>query len=562
VRAAACFFVAALMPAALGADITVYPAGQVIAPSSELPPFAEATASGAAFLGSAEGPAAALLNPGSLGFSGYPFLALSGVGPFNTYTEFSDFEMGFSQPLGDGALSLYLRDYKLGQYTLYDSQGASYANEGGLLGSGNEFYSSLSLGWRFGPHLGLGAGLGDGYVALPGVGSYTRPWDLSLGSSWRCLDGADTVVSLALRQAPVHGPWQSSSGSAVLGLESGLWRDQLRAALDLEDLFSVGWDGRAGLRWTLRDGGVSFLAGAVVQDPKGDPTQLALAPSCGINTQFSNLAGTLALSFGDAQTYQFTAELDWRFRPDAFSTATLRGPDASRSYMDAGGKEQAAGHLPEALVLFSKATEADPTNAQAAQLLADTQKQIGTAQMESAHLREIRATAQYFSKLAEDYYAKGDLKRAMDNLENALKVDDQNHAIFDRLTAIRAELERKVQALQGKAALAGQADDVEAQANACQAALALDPSLDWPKPALDQLTPAMAKLRNKLYLKAVDEYLAADAQGGSVGDKLQHINAAISLIERAMALDPAADEKSKLDSTLWKCGNLKRRLEG
>ncbi|HXC64228.1 MAG TPA: hypothetical protein VNZ67_07710, partial [bacterium] len=359
----------------------------------------------------------------------------------------------------------------------------------------------------------------------------------------------------------IAGNWQSSTGSGVLGLESGLGHGQLRAALDLEDLFSVGWDGRAGLRWTLRDGGVSFLAGAVFQDPKGDPTQVAVAPSCGINTQFSNLAGTLALSGGNAQTYQFTAELDWRFRPDAFSAATLRGPDASRSYMDAGSAQQAQGHLPEALVLFSKATEADPSNTQAAELLAGTQKQIGTAQLESAHLREIRATAQYFSKLAEDYYAKGDLKRAADNLESALRVDDQDRAIFDRLTAIRAELGRKVQSLQAKAAMAEQADDVEAQATACESALALDPSQDWPQQTLVRLAPAVAKLRNKLYLKAVDEYLAADSQGGSVGDKLQHINAAISLIERAMALSPSADEKSRLDSTLWKCGNLKRRLE-
>jgi tetratricopeptide (TPR) repeat protein len=212
-------------------------------------------------------------------------------------------------------------------------------------------------------------------------------------------------------------------------------------------------------------------------------------------------------------------------------------------------------------VLFSKAAEADPANTEAAQLLADTQKQIGTAQLESAHLREIRATAQYFSKLAEDYYAKGDLKRAADNLESALRVDDQDRAIFDRLTAIRAELGRKVQALQGKAAVAEQADDVEAQAGACHAALALDPTVDWPQPALDRLAPAMAKLRSKLYLKAVDDYLAADGQTGSVADKVQHINAAISELERAMALDPSVDEKGKLNSTLWKCGNLKRRLE-
>jgi tetratricopeptide (TPR) repeat protein len=560
-RPAAFLLMAALLPAALRADITVYPAGQVIAPSSELAPFAEASASGAAFLGSTEGPASALLNPGSLGFSGYPFLAFSGVGPFNTYTQFSDFELGFSQPLGDGALSLYVRDYKLGQYYLYDSQGASYASEGGLLASGNEYYSNLGLGWRFGAHLGLGAGLGDGYVSLPGVGSYARPWDLSLGTAWRCLDAADTVLSLALRQAPVTGSWLASTGSAVLGVESGLWRDQLRAAVDLENLFSVGWEGRAGLRWTLRDGGVSFLAGAVLKDPRGDPAQMGVEPSVGLNSQFTNLAGTLALSYGDGQSYQFTGELDWRFRPDAFSDATLRGPDASTSYMDAGSREQQQGHLPEALVLFSKATEADPGNAQAAQLLADTQKQIGTAQLESAHLREIRATAQYFSKLAEDYYAKGDLKRAADNLESALRVDDQDRAIFDRLTAIRAELGRKVQSLQAKAAMAEQADDVEAQATACESALALDPGQDWPQQTLARLAPAVAKLRNKLYLKAVDEYLAADSQGGSVGDKLQHINAAISLIERAMALSPSADEKSRLDSTLWKCGNLKRRLE-
>ncbi|HXC65352.1 MAG TPA: hypothetical protein VNZ67_13405, partial [bacterium] len=428
----------------------------------------------------------------------------------------------------------------------YDSQGDQIGSDGGL-SSGNEFYSNLSLAWRFGAHLGLGAGLGWGYVALPQVGAWARPYDLSLGSAWRFLDKGATVLSLALRQAPTSGPWQDSTASADLGLERDLVGEQLRAAADLEQLFSLGWQGRAGLRWTLRDGGVSFLAGAVFKDPQGDPTALGVAPSVGINSQFTNLAGTLALSFGDGQSYQFTGELDWRFRPDAFSAATLRGPDASRSYMDAGAREQQQGHLPEALVLFSKATEADPGNAQAAQLLADTRQQIGTAQLESAHLREIRATAQYFSKLAEDYYAKGDLKRAMDNLENALKVDDQNHAIFDRLTAIRAELGRKVQALQGKAALAEQADDVEAQATACQAALALDPTLDWPQPALDRLAPAMAKLRNKLYLKAVDEYLAADGQTGSVGDKLQHANAAISDLERAMALSPSPDEKAKLD---------------
>ena len=559
-KAAAAWLLASGLAGALHADFTLYPAGRVVAPSSELAPFADATASGGAFLGSTEGPGGALLNPGSLAFNAYPFLAVSGVGPFNTATEYTDLELGFSQPLGDGALSLFVRDYRLGGYDLYGSQGEVTDSAYGLNG-GNEFYCNGSLAWRLGRHVGLGAGLGYGYTVLPGAGTYRRPLDLSLGGAWQCLDAGSTVLSLALRQAPVSGDWLASSGSAALGLESDLWRSGLRAGLSLEDLFSLGWQGRAGLRWSLRDGRFSFLAGAVFKDAQGDPNQQALAPSFGLSSQFTNLAGTLALSYGDAQSYQFTAEVDWRFRTDAFSQSTLRGPDASQSYLQAGKAEQSKGHLAAAMVLFSRATEADPANAQAAQCMAEVEKLVGTAQSESARLREMRATAAYFSKLAEDYYNKGDLRRAADNLEQALKVDDQNRAIFDRLASIHAELDRKLESLRGRAAVAQKAGDVEAEAKACHAALALDPKLDWPQPELDRLSPAMAKLRWKLYLLAVDDYIAAEGTSGTVGDRLQRILMAISYLERSLALDPSEDEKGKLNSTLWKCGNLRRRLE-
>lgn len=559
-RPAAALLAALLAAPALRADITVYPAGRVLAPSSELAPFAEGAATGGAFLAGTEGPGGALLNPAALGYSAYPYLAVSGVGPFNSSTEFTDLDLGYSQPLGSGALGLFLRDYRLGAYDLYDANGADLQSYAGVNG-GSEFYLSASGAWRPAPDWSVGLGLGQGYTLLPGVGTYYRPFDWSAGSSYRWHDAAATALSAALRMAPSGGPWQDSSASAALGLERDLWAPQWRGALAAEQLWSQGWQGRAGLRWILRDGAFDVLAGAVVHLGLNDSTQQPLAPALGLNAQFSNLAGTLALSTGDDHSFQFTTELDWRFRPDAFAPDTLRGPDASRSYLDAGLKEQGQDHLPGALVLFSKAAEADPGNDEARRQRDDLAQSIATASAESKQLREVRAGAAYFSKLAEDYHSKGNLKEALVNFEWAIKVDYQNKLIYERMEAIRAELRQKLEALQGRAAAAEQSGDVEAAAKACHGALVLDDGVAWPGETLARLGPGLAQLRRKLYLQAVTDYVKASSDKGlSAGDRQQLISAASAGLQRALALDPGADEKPKLESAAWKCDTLRKAL--
>jgi tetratricopeptide (TPR) repeat protein len=545
---------------ALRADITIYPAGQVLAPSTELPPFAEGATAGA-FLGSVEGPGAALLDPAALGFSGYPFLALSGVGPYNTSTEFSDFELGYSQPLGDGGLSLFLRDYRLGAYDLYDATGADQSSWGGLMQGGSEFYMNASGAWRLSPGWSLGLGLGQGYTLLPGVGTYYRPADVSVGSSWRWQDAGATSLSLALRQAPVQGPWQASAASATLGVERDLAPGALRLAAALEEPWSTAWQGRLGLRWTLREGAFSVLAGALLRPSTGDPAQAVFSPSAGLNAQFTNLAGTLALSTGDDHSFQFTTELDWRFRPDAFSANTLMGPDASRSYQDAGLKERSLGHLASALVLLSKALEADPGNAEAGRQRDDLSASIGTASREAQELHEMRAGAEYFSKLAEDDIRKGDLRQAVANFEWAIKVDDQNKAIYERLQAIKAELQAQLDDLQGKAAAAESAGDPEAAAKACHQALALDGAQAWAGIALARMAPALAGLRHRLYLQAVDQYVKASTDTHrSAGDRQQLTEAALGGLQRALALDPTPDEQRAMQGAVYKCEKLRKWL--
>ena len=550
-----------LAAASLRADITVYPAGQVLAPSSSLPAFADGAATAGAFLSGTEGPATALLNPGALGFSAYPFLALSGVGAYNNSTEFSDFELGYSQPLGQGAISLFLRDYRLGSYDTVDANGNVQATYGGLASGGSEFYINGSAAWRLTPGWSLGLGFGEGYTLLPGVGTYYRPNDVSLGSTWRWRDAAASALSLSLRQAPLQGAWNASPASVALGGERDLSAGALRAAVAVEDQFSTGWQARVGLRWILRDGAFSLLGGALLRPASDDPAQAVVAPGVGLNAQFTNLAGTLAFSAGDDHTFQFTSELDWRFRPDAFAPNTLTGPDALRSYQDAGTKELALEHLTGALVLFTKALEADPGNDEARRQRDDLDAAIKTASSESKQLHEVRAGAEYFTKLAEDYHRKGDLRQAVANFEWAIKVDAQNKLIYERLVAIRAEMQGQMDALQGRAAAAESADDAEAAAKACHQGLALDATQAWPAATLLRLAPALAALRHKLYLQSVDQYVKASTdRSRSAGDRLQLAQAAIGGLQRALALDPTPDEKRNLGAAMFKCDKLRKWL--
>lgn len=511
---------ALLLAPALCAEATFYPAASLFAPVLALPGSPRSMALGEA--GTAlEGDLYSLnQNPAGLARMNGDLEMSYVYGSLNPEVGIISEEAILGTRMTLGTVAASFTNIHLGRYEYRDTAGDLY-------GYGYPVNADAALGWAntfFGDRLSFGLSADGAYQTL------YDGWQIiptgSLGAGWRFSDRlnvAACVSRLSLYYGTLNKPTAASLGASMTNADGSI-----RGLLDFGFPFFDFPALKGGIEW--RPAAYFCLRGGWRQRLGAPEGELQNGPTAGLAASVSRIVLDYAYtSYGSDASHRIAVTVKfperWIRTPPVVIQAA-GGTTAAHALYELGITAQSKNRLVDALVYFRQSLQADPAIEDAQARIDSISRDLDARGEKGAKDKAAEVAVRKFFDAGLKYLQAGEYKKAIYSFEIALEVDKKNSEIVEKIKAARTQLEAMVTAKMESGAAALEGGDLKGAVKEFYEALKLDPESQAAKARLLSLKPRVTAEIKRLHRKGIDAY---------VEDRLDE---AIEQWNQALALDP------------------------